>query len=55
MLADVKTAFSYVDARRSLYIELPPKEPLAASGRHACWNSRRSNDLAGPSLEDKLT
>ena len=34
MLADVKTAFLYGDARRSLYVELPPEDPLAASGRY---------------------
>ena len=33
MLADVKTAFLYGDARRSLYVELPPEDPLSASGR----------------------
>ena len=34
MLADVKTAFLYGDARRSLYVELPLEDPLAASGRY---------------------
>ena len=34
MLADVKTAFLYGDARRSLYVELPPEDPLSASGRY---------------------
>ena len=34
MLADVKTAFLYGAARRSLYVELPPEDPLAASGQH---------------------
>ena len=34
MLADVKTAFLYGDARRSLHVELPPDDPLAASGRY---------------------
>ena len=34
MLADVKTAFLYSDARRSLYVELPPGDPKAASGRY---------------------
>ena len=34
MLADVETAFLYGDARRSLYVELPPEDPLAASGRY---------------------
>ena len=34
MLADVKTAFLYGDARRFLYIDLPPEDPLAASGRY---------------------
>ena len=33
MLADVKTAFLYGDAR-SLNVELPPEDPLAASGRY---------------------
>ena len=31
MLADVKTAFLYGDARRSLFVELPPEDPLVAS------------------------
>ena len=34
MLADVKTAFLNGDARRSLYVELPPEDPLSASGRY---------------------
>ena len=34
MLADVKTAFLYGDARRSLYVELPPEDLLSASGRY---------------------
>ena len=34
MLADVKTAFSYGDVRRLLYVELPPEDPLSASGRY---------------------
>ena len=34
MLADVETAFVYGDARRSLYVELPHEDPLAACGRH---------------------
>ena len=34
MLPDVKTAFLYGDARRSLYGELPPEDPLSASGRY---------------------
>ena len=34
MLAGVKTAFLYGDARRSLYVDLPPEDPLAASGRY---------------------
>ena len=34
MLADVKTAFLYGDARRSLYVELAPEDPLSASGRY---------------------
>ena len=34
MLADVKAAFLYGDAGRSLYVELPPEDPVAASGRH---------------------
>ena len=59
MLADVKTAFLCGDARRSLYVELPPDDLLAASGRYVgklerapVWNSRRPDDLAGPSPED---
>ena len=35
-VADVKTAFLYGDARRSLYVELPPGDALAASGRYVC-------------------
>ena len=34
VLADVKTAFLNGDARRSLYIGLPPEDPLAVSGRY---------------------
>ena len=34
MLADVKTAILYGDARRSLYVELPLEDPLSASGRY---------------------
>ena len=34
MLADDNTAFVYGDARRSLYVELPPEDPLSASGRY---------------------
>ena len=34
MLADVKTAFLCGDARKSLYVELPPDDPLSASGRY---------------------
>ena len=34
MLADFNTAFLYGDARRSLYVELPPEDPLTASGRY---------------------
>ena len=34
MVVDVKTAFLYGAARRSLYIVLPPEDPLAASGRY---------------------
>ena len=34
MLADVETAFLYGDAWRSLYVELPLEDPLAASGRY---------------------
>ena len=54
MLADVKTAFLNGDARRSWYVDLPPEDPLAASGRYVgkferhVWNSRRPDDLAGP-------
>ena len=32
MLADVKTALLYGDARRSLYVELSLEDPLSASG-----------------------
>ena len=32
MLTDVKTALLYGDVGRSLYVELPPEDPLAASG-----------------------
>ena len=35
MLADVKTAFMYGDARRSLHVELALEGPLAAAGRYA--------------------
>ena len=59
MLADVKTAFLCGDARRSLYVELPPDDLLAASDRYVgklerapVWTSRRPDDLAGPSPED---
>ena len=31
MLAAVRAAFLYGDARRSLYVELPPEDPLVAS------------------------
>ena len=34
MPADVKTAFLYGDARRPLYVEFPPDDPLPASGRY---------------------
>ena len=34
MLPDVKAAFLYGDARRSLCVELPPEDPLSASGRY---------------------
>ena len=34
MLADVKRALVPGDARRSLYVELPPEDPLSASGRY---------------------
>ena len=34
MLADVKTAFLYGDARRLLYVELPPEDPFAAFARY---------------------
>ena len=50
MLADVKTAFLYGDAREvSLYVELPPEDPLAASGRYVGKHERA---LCGPSPED---
>ena len=32
MLADVKTAFLYGDGMRSLYVDLPPEDPLGAPG-----------------------
>ena len=34
MRADVKTAFLHGDAGRSLYIVLPPEDPLSASERY---------------------
>ena len=34
MMADVKTAILYGDARRPLYVELPPEDPMSASGRY---------------------
>ena len=34
MLADVKTAFLYGNARRSFFVELPPEDPMSASGRY---------------------
>ena len=34
MLADVKTDFLCGDARRSLYVELLPEDPLAVSGQY---------------------
>ena len=34
MLSDVETAFLHGDARRSLYVELPPEDPLPASGQY---------------------
>ena len=34
MLADVRTAFLFGDARKSLFVELPPEEPMTASGRY---------------------
>ena len=34
MLADVKTAILYGDARRPLYVELPPEDHMSASGRY---------------------
>ena len=40
MLADVKTAFLYGDARRSLYVELPPEDPLSASGKLELYGTR---------------
>ena len=57
MLADVKTAFLHGDSMRSLHVELPPEDPLAASGPYAgklerASNSRRLSDLAGRSPED---
>ena len=59
MLADVKTAFLNGDARRSLYVELPPEDPLSASGRYvgklerALYGTRDSPvSWQGPSAED---
>ena len=57
MLADVKTAFLYGDARTSLYVELPPGDPLSASGRYVGKLERamygtRPDDLAGLSPAD---
>ena len=34
MQAEVNTAFLYGDPKRSLYVELPPEDPLSASGRY---------------------
>ena len=34
MLAHVETAFMYGDARRSLSVELPPEDPMSASGQY---------------------
>ena len=34
MLADVTAAFLYGDARKSMYVELPPEDPLAAFGQY---------------------
>ena len=53
MLADVKTAFLYGDARRSLYVELPPEDPSSASGRYVGKFGCR-DDLARPSPEDTV-
>ena len=44
MLADVKTAFLYGDARRSLYVELSPEDPLSASGR---WVGKLDSAMYG--------
>ena len=57
MLADVKTAFLHGDARRSLYVELPPEDPLSASGRYVGKLERAmhgTRDLARPSPEDTV-
>ena len=61
MLADVKRAFLYGDARRSLYVELPREDPLSASGRYvgklerAMYGTRDApDDLARPSPDDTV-
>ena len=43
MLADVKTAFLYGDAKKALYVELPPEDPLAASGQYVGKLERAMN------------
>ena len=53
MLADVKTAFLYGDAARSLYIELPPEDPSSASGGFV-GKLGFPDDPARPSLEDTV-
>ena len=55
-LANVKTAFLYGDARRSLYVELPPEDPLSASGRYvgkldrAMYGTRECSDNPGKTI-----
>ena len=64
MLAHVKTAFLYGDARRSFYVELPPEDSLAASGRYlgkldlAMYGTRDApmswQDISGRQIDMKL-
>ena len=49
VLAGVKTAFLYGDARRSFCIELPPEDTETSVNLNApLWNSRPPDDLAVP-------
>ena len=59
MLADVKTAFLYGDARMPFFVELPPEDLFGSiwsirrqAGSCSVWHSRRPDDLARPSPED---